>query len=79
MTSFLSRHQKLAKITAVASTIASIGLGTPRLVFAQADGNLNILPPTNLLPQVGPGQVLQGVIRLILIAAFVIAFIILFS
>jgi hypothetical protein len=38
---------------------------------------INILPPTNILPRVTPGGIIQAFIRLILIAAFVIAFIVL--
>lgn len=73
MTSFLSRHQKLTKVITVGSAAVSIGLGTPRFAFAQEQ--LNILPPSNLLPPVQPGQLLQGIIRIILILAFVVAFI----
>lgn len=61
------------KTAAALSTIASVALGTPRLVAAQE--TLNVLPPANILPRVQPGGLLQGVIRLILIAAFVVAFI----
>lgn len=61
------------KVTSVASAIASIALGTPRLVAAQE--TLNILPPSNILPRVQPGGILQGIIRLVLIIAFVLAFI----
>lgn len=36
---------------------------------------INILPPANILPRVTPGGIIQAFIKLILIAAFVIAFI----
>ena len=38
---------------------------------------INILPPANILPRVTPGGIIQAFIRLILIAAFIIAFIVL--
>ncbi len=78
MQGFFSRHKRLAEIATTASLIASAALSTPQLVFGQqGDEELNVLPPNNLLPRVTPGNLLQGVIRLILIAAFVVAFIIL--
>lgn len=75
MLQLINRHPKIARIITAGSAIGSAVLGTPQVIFAQEE--LTILPPTNLLPRVGPGPLLQGIIRMVLIAAFVVAFLIL--
>ena len=61
---------------AVISTFSFLIFNFVSTVYAQPV-TINILPPANILPRVTPGGIIQAFIRLILIVAFVVAFIIL--
>ncbi len=71
---FRKRSSLLPKVI-MATVIIAVVAAFLNAVYAQT--TINILPPSNILPRVTPGGIIQAFIRLILIVAFVVAFIVL--